>query len=59
MATELSRHELNEEIDFFRDYCGWSDVRIEQALNLADGTLAQRKHRAARKEREFDLPEAA
>lgn len=50
MST-LSRIELNEEIEFFRDYCGWSDTRIEQKLGLCDGTLARREHRAADKER--------
>lgn len=47
----LSRADTNEEIDFFRDFCGWSDRRIEEKLNLAEGTLAQRKHRAARIDR--------
>lgn len=48
--VSLSRQEINEEIDFFRDICGWSDRRIEERLGLSEGTLAQRKHREARKE---------
>lgn len=49
---KLTREELNEEITFFQDYCGWSDKRIEKHLGLADGTLAQRRHREARKAKE-------
>lgn len=48
---QLTRTEVNEEIDFFRDICGWSEERIEQHLDLAHGTLAQRRHRAARRTR--------
>lgn len=54
MATStahLNRAEINEEIIFFQDYCGWSDKRIEEHLGLAEGTLAQRRFRAARKTR--------
>jgi hypothetical protein len=48
----VDRVAINEEIDFFKDICGWSDERVEQRLGLADGTLAQRKHRQVRRERE-------
>lgn len=50
--ANLSRAELNEEITHFRDYCGWSERRIEEYLGLDQGTLAQRRHRARRKERD-------
>lgn len=46
----LSRQEINEEIEFFKDICGWSDKRIEERLGLGEGTLAQRKHREVRKQ---------
>lgn len=59
MAVQLSRRELNEEIEHFRDYCGWPEKRVEDYLGLAEGTLAQRRHRATRKERDTDQAEAA
>lgn len=43
-----SRQDINEEIEFFKDFCGWSDARIEERLGLAEGTLAQRRYREAR-----------
>lgn len=48
-AQVLSRAELNEEIAFFRDVCGWSEKKVEEHLGLADGTLAQRRSRAQRR----------
>lgn len=48
-TTKAARDELNEEVAFFRDICGWSETRIETHLGLAAGTLAQRRHREARK----------
>jgi hypothetical protein len=45
----VSRQDINEEVEFFRDYCGWSDKRIEERLGLAEGTLAQRKLRESRR----------
>jgi hypothetical protein len=50
LSTKLTSEELNEEIAFFRDYCGWSDKRIEERLALADGTLA-RRHQARKPKR--------
>lgn len=48
----LPRAAINEEIEFFKDICGWSDERIEKRLGLAEGTLAQRKHREVRRAKE-------
>lgn len=46
---KLSRQELNEEIVFLKDYCGWSDRKVEEKLDLAVGTLEQRKRREVQK----------
>lgn len=51
-STKAGRDELNEEISFFRDFCGWSEKRVEEHLGLAEGTLAQRRLRKARKAKE-------
>lgn len=48
-TTKAGQDELNEEVEFFRDICGWSEKRIEAHLGLAEGTLAQRRHREVRK----------
>lgn len=50
--ADLTRAEMNEEIEHFRDYCGWSERRIEEHLGLAEGTLLRRRNRAAHKVRE-------
>lgn len=50
-STKAGRDELNEEVEFFRDFCGWSEKRIEEHLGLADGTLAQRRRREEKKKK--------
>jgi hypothetical protein len=61
MATmnTLYGRELTEEIEFFRDVCGYSDERIELRLGLADGTIAQRRRRAVKKATRQQLADAA
>lgn len=49
LRSNLSYTEINEEVAFFRDYCGWSEPRIEKHLGLAHGTLAQRRLREKKK----------
>jgi hypothetical protein len=34
-----------EEIEFFRDICGWSEDEIERKLGLAPKTLERRRYR--------------
>lgn len=48
--SKLNWDDLNEEIEFFRDICGMSDKQIEERLGLGDGTLQQRKLRAAKRQ---------
>lgn len=46
----MSQKELEEEIAFFRDYCGYSDERIEARLGLATGTMEQRRLRSEKRQ---------
>jgi hypothetical protein len=49
--TKEAQEALDEEIEFFRDICGYSDEEIERRLGLAPQTLMQRKNRAAKREK--------
>ena len=49
--TKEAQDALNEEIEFFRDICGYSDEQIERRLGLAPQTLMQRRNRAAKREK--------
>lgn len=47
---KLSQNEINEEIEFFQEICGWKDEHaLEDRLGLSRGTLGQRRTRQARK----------
>lgn len=50
IIPRMSSQEIDEEVEFFRDYCGWSEQHIEEHLGLAHGTLAQRRLRTKKKE---------
>lgn len=58
-TTKLTRAEINEEIDFFRDYCGWSEKRIADHLGLSYDLFEQRRYREQGRRNKAVLDEAA